>query len=166
MLQRIGSDRISGAQVCPANCILPIELVRYLIDVAPNFGIVRCATRVEDAGHLPRSLSEINHVANVGVREAIVNGLTDHDFALTLPEPLACHEFHLGTELQSFRPHSAERDVSLAGTVLTWKIYDDHPLARNHRLALAVFGYPWKRRQNRQLVFGEASSQLGGRSFA
>ena len=58
-----------------------IELLRNVAVVSPDFGIIRCVCRIENADDFPVCPADVNRIADFAVLEAVRDGPAHEDLA-------------------------------------------------------------------------------------
>src|SRR5437667_4392096 len=130
VLQCVSRNRIGRAKIYVSNGVLPIELVRNLVEFTPNFRVISTASGFKNAGYLPWSLAEIDDVSDVGVAESIMNRATERDLALARLKPAALDQLHaVAAEFESIGFHTAQRHIHFAGAIFVRKHHHDNPFA-------------------------------------
>src|SRR5208283_612943 len=127
VFQRVGCNRISCPQINRSIASLAVEVRGDLVDVAPDFGIIGSAARIEDADYLPLSFGKVESVADVGAGKTIMNGIPNDHFALSGCKPAAFDQFGAGTQSETGRHQAAHRHVHLAGSILARQHYHHDP---------------------------------------
>src|SRR5208283_5181656 len=129
VFQRVGCNRVGGAQISGSIGSLAVKIRSDLIDVAPDLRIIGGAAGVEHADDLPLSFGEIESIADVRARKTIVNGVANDHLALSGCEPAAFDQLCVRTQGEARRHQAANRDVHFARAILARQHYHDYPFS-------------------------------------